>query len=46
MTHAHDRTLLARLGFDDPDKSEARHDSACFYLAAPEHDGDGGSTEL
>ena len=34
--HAHDRTLLARLGFADPDKREPLHDLACQYLATPE----------
>lgn len=31
--HSHDRTLIARLGFDDPDKRNPRHDLACRYLA-------------
>ncbi len=31
--HTHDRTLLARLGFSDPDKKEPLHDRACAYLA-------------
>ncbi len=31
--HSHDRTLLARLGFSDPDKKEPLHDLACAYLA-------------
>jgi hypothetical protein len=30
---AYDRTLLANLGFSDPDKKEDRHDLACQYLA-------------
>ena len=34
MTHAHDRTLLASLGFADPDKKDPLHDLACQYLAA------------
>lgn len=34
--HSHDRTLLSRLGFSDPDKKEPRHDLACRYLAQPE----------
>lgn len=39
MTHAHDRTLLASLGFQDTDKKDRRHDLACQYLALPEsHD--------
>jgi hypothetical protein len=33
MTHSHDRTLLAALGFADPDKREPLHDLACEYLA-------------
>lgn len=36
MAHAHDRTLLAKLGFADPDKKDARHDLACRYTALPE----------
>jgi hypothetical protein len=30
--HSHDRTLMARLGFSDPDKKDPRHDWACQYL--------------
>lgn len=33
MTHAHDSTLLARLGFADPDRRNPLHDAACQYLA-------------
>ena len=33
MTHSHDRTLLASLGFSDPDKREPLHDLACEYLS-------------
>ena len=33
MTHTHDRTLLAQLGFADPDKNDAMHDLVCEYLA-------------
>jgi hypothetical protein len=33
MTHAKDRTLLAALGFADPDKQNPAHDFACQYLA-------------
>ena len=33
--HSHDRTLLARLGFADPDKPEPRHDLACQYIGHP-----------
>ncbi len=32
-----DRTLLAQLGFADPDKGEPRHDLACRYLALREN---------
>lgn len=32
MTHAHNRTLLSRLGFADPDRKEPRHDLATRYL--------------
>jgi len=35
MAHSHDRTLLASLGFSDPDKREPLHDLACEYLAEP-----------
>ena len=31
--HAHERTLLARLGFADPDRRDPLHDIACRYLA-------------
>lgn len=34
--HSHDRTMLAGLGFADPDKRDPRHDLACQYIAAPE----------
>lgn len=37
MMHSHDRTLIARLGFDDLDKKDPRHDLACQYLALPEN---------
>lgn len=30
--HAHDRTMLAGLGFADPDKKNPQHDLACLYL--------------
>src|SRR5579875_2087926 len=33
---SHDQTLLARLGFSDPDKKDPRHDMACRYLSQPE----------
>jgi len=33
MTHSHERTLLAKLGFGDKDKQNPRHDLACQYLA-------------
>jgi hypothetical protein len=39
MTHAHDRTMLANLGFADPDKQEPLHDLACRYLMEPEQSG-------
>ena len=32
---AKDRTLLASLGFSDPDKKNARHDLACQYVVQP-----------
>lgn len=36
MAHTHDRTLLASLGFQDPDRGERRHTLACQYLSDPE----------
>lgn len=30
--HSHDRTLLHRLGFADPDKGDGRHDLACVFF--------------
>ena len=33
MSHAHDQTLLARLGFQDPDRKTPDHDLACRYLS-------------
>jgi len=36
MTHAHDKTLIAQLGFADADRREPLHDMACRYLAQPE----------
>ena len=35
MSHTHDRTLLASLGFADPDKGDRRHTLACQYLSDP-----------
>lgn len=32
-----DRTMLASMGFADPDKGDERHDLACRYLALPEN---------
>lgn len=34
--HSHDRTLLASLGFADPDKGNPEHDTICRYLTRPE----------
>jgi len=34
--HSHDRTMLAKLGFADPDKKDALHDAACRYMATSE----------
>ena len=34
--HSHERTMLAKLGFADPDRREQRHDVACQYLATPD----------
>lgn len=36
MAHSHDRTLIARLGFSDPDKKDSLHDFACQYVVQPE----------
>lgn len=36
MAHTSDRTLLAALGFQDPDKRDKRHTLACQYLCEPE----------
>lgn len=33
MAHSHERTLLSKLGFADPDKKEPRHDAACRYVS-------------
>lgn len=33
--HSHERTMLAKLGFADPDRREPLHDVACHYLATP-----------
>jgi hypothetical protein len=35
MAHSHDRTLIASLGFADPDKHDQMHDLACEFLAEP-----------
>jgi hypothetical protein len=35
MAHSHDRTLIASLGFADPDKQDPMHDLACEYLSQP-----------
>ena len=35
--HAQNRTMLAKLGFADPDKRNPQHDLACQYLALPEN---------
>jgi hypothetical protein len=34
--HSHDRTLLAKLGFADPDRQNPEHDLACLYLRQPD----------
>jgi hypothetical protein len=34
--HTHDRTLIASLGFNDPDKKNVLHDLACAYLTQTE----------
>jgi len=35
--HSYNRTLLAKLGFADPDKKESRHDLACKYMGLEEN---------
>lgn len=35
--HANERTLIANLGFSDPDKKNPLHDLACQYLAMDEN---------
>lgn len=36
MAHSSDRTLLASLGFQDPDRKSSTHTLACQYLCEPE----------
>jgi hypothetical protein len=36
MSHSHERTLLASLGFADPDRRDRRHTLACQYLSTPD----------
>ncbi len=36
MAHSHDRTLLAKFGFDDVDRRNEKHDLACRYLVEDE----------
>lgn len=36
MAHAHQRTLLAKMGFGDPDLKLPEHDAACQYLTSKE----------
>jgi hypothetical protein len=35
MAHSHDKTLLARFGFSDPDKRGGLHDDLCAFLVDP-----------
>jgi len=35
--HSHDRTLIAKLGFADKDKSNLRHDLACQFFCEEEN---------
>lgn len=35
MPHTHEHTLLARLGFADPDRHDPLHDAICRYLTSP-----------
>ena len=34
--HSHERTMLSKLGFADPDRREPLHDVACHYLVTPD----------
>lgn len=36
MAHSHEQSLLARLGFADPDRKDKRHTLACQYLCEPD----------
>lgn len=36
MAHSHQNTLLSRLGFSDPDRSDPKHTLACEYLCKPD----------
>ncbi len=36
--HSHDRTFLAKIGFQDPDRKNPRHDLAAAYLSTKTHD--------
>ncbi len=35
--HSHEKTYIASLGFNDPDKKNSTHDLACQYLSKPEN---------
>lgn len=35
MAHAYEFTLIARLGFADPDRKDPLHEAACQYLTSP-----------
>lgn len=37
MSHSHDKTYIASLGFSDPDKNLSEHDLACRYLCEKEN---------
>lgn len=39
MAHAYNRTLIAKLGFADPDRKEPLHDLACRYIGSAGMDG-------
>lgn len=34
--HSHERTMLAKFGFADPDRRQPLHDHACQYLTTPD----------
>src|SRR4051794_16944824 len=45
IMHSHDRTMVAKLGFADPDKRDDRHELACQFLVQPDVAGGVGAME-